>query len=338
MQLTQTKPHLTRGLWYDAWRRLLSSTSGRSGLAISGGMLLLALLVPLMLTYNPKTDRKLQDRLLPPSWQMSVAERSKRQLTHTTYLFGTDELGRDLFTRVLHGAPISLTVGLIAMLMAVMGGTLLGLVAGYSGGWIDTIAVWLMDILLALPGTLLAIAITAASSGPAALSRPLAALLTEIPGLSQLLDLQLFNALLAITIVEIPIFGRITRATVLAIRGQEYVVAAHALGVTRSRLLFHHILPNSLSPLLVQGTLSIATTILNVAALGFLGLGAQPPRPEWGTMLATARDYVGTGHWWYAAFPGLAIMLTVLGFNLLGDGLRDALDPRLQLGSSRGRG
>lgn len=319
-----------RSLWRDAWRRLLNSTSGRSGLILSLGLIILAIGVPLTVPYNAQLDRNLRDRLLPPSWQMSAAERAAHKLTPTTYLFGTDELGRDLFIRVLHGAPISLTVGLFAVLTAVIGGSLLGLVAGYAGGWVDTVAVWAMDILLALPGTLLAIAITAASNAPTSWPTRLAALAATIPGVANLFDPPLFNAMLAIAVVEIPIFGRIARATVLGIRSQEYIVAARALGVPGPRLLFRHILPNSLAPLLVQATLSIATAIISVAALGFLGLGARPPRPEWGTMLSTARDYIGTGRWWYGAFPGLAIMVTVLAFNLLGDGLRDALDPRLR--------
>jgi peptide/nickel transport system permease protein len=152
----------------------------------------------------------------------------------------------------------------------------------------------------------------------------------SLPGLNRVFDPQLFNALIAVTIVEIPIFGRIARAAVLTTRDREYVVASRALGASGARLLFRHILPNGLSPILVQATLSIATAIISVAALGFLGLGVRPPRPEWGTMLSSARDYIGDGRWWYAAFPGFAIMLTVLGFNLLGDGLRDALDPRLR--------
>ncbi len=223
-----------------------------------------------------------------------------------------------------------MTVGLFAVLVAVIVGSLLGLVAGHVGGWFDTLAVWMMDILLAFPSTLLAIAIAAASSGPASLTARMAAIAINIPVLDRLFDPQLFNALIAIAIVEIPIFGRIARATVLAIRGQEYIIAARATGISETRTLFRHILPNSLAPILVQATLSIGTAIITVAALGFLGLGGRPPRPEWGTMLSTARDYIGDGRWWYATFPGLAIMLTVLGFNLLGDGLRDALDPRLR--------
>jgi peptide/nickel transport system permease protein len=280
-----------RSLWGDAWRRLVSSTSGRIGLAVSGFLVLLAVFVPIVWPYDATRDRKLADRLKPPSAQ---------------YVFGTDELGRDLFRRVLHGARISITVGFVAVSLAVVVGSILGLVAGFVGGWFDTISIWIMDLLLAFPSTLLAIAIVA------------------------MLGPDLRNAMLAVTIVEIPIFGRIARAAVLATRRLEFVTAAQTVGVSERRILFSHVLPNSLTPMLVQATLSIATAIISIAALGFLGLGVQPPQPEWGTMLAGARDYVGQGKWWYAAFPGLAIMLTVLGFNLLGDGLRDALDPRLQ--------
>jgi len=280
-----------RSLWGDAWGRLLSSSSGRAGLAISSVLILLAILVPVVWPYDATRDRKLADRLKPPSAQ---------------YFFGTDELGRDLFRRVLHGARISITVGFFAVSLAVVVGSLLGLGAGFLGGWFDTVAVWLMDLMLAFPSTLLAIAIVA------------------------VLGTDLQNTMLAVSIVEIPIFGRIARSAVLAARGQEYVTAARTSGVSQARILFRHILPNCITPMLVQATLSVATAIISAAALGFLGLGVQPPKPEWGTMLSAARAYVGQGKWWYPTFPGLAIMLTVLGFNLLGDGMRDALDPRLR--------
>jgi peptide/nickel transport system permease protein len=319
-----------RSLWGDAWRRLIASTNGRLGLAISLVLIAIAVVVPLAQPYDPRADRNLRARLQPPSWLISAPERGEKQLTTLAHPFGTDELGRDLFVRVLHGAPISLTVGLFAVLVAVIFGSLLGLVAAYIGGWLDTVAVWLMDILLAFPSTLLAIAIISASNSPTSLSTRLGNAAAAVPILGDIVDPQLFNAMLAVAIVEIPVFGRIARATVFATRHQEYITAATALGISGPRKLFRHILPNSLAPLLVQATLSIATAIISVAALGFLGLGARPPRPEWGTMLSTARDYVGQGQWWYATFPGLAIILTVLGFNLLGDGLRDALDPRLR--------
>lgn len=293
-----------RSLWGDAWRRLMGSTTGRIGLAITIALVLVATLIPFIRPYDAATDRNLRIRLTAPAWSMSEEERTQKEFGMWDQLFGTDELGRDLFVRVLHGSRISLTVGLFAVSLAVVIGSLLGLIAGFFGGWFDTIAVWIMDIMLAFPSILLAIAIVSIRG----------------PGL--------FNTLLAVGIVQIPIFGRIVRSAVLSIREQEYITAARATGVGSMRILLRHVLPNSLSPLMVQASLSIATSIISIAALGFLGLGAQPPDPEWGTMLSGARNYVGQGKWWYSAFPGIAIMITVLGFNLLGDGLRDALDPR----------
>ncbi len=319
-----------RSLWRDAGRRLLGSTTGRIGLAISLFLILLAVLIPVVWPYDPARDRNLRARLQPPSMLMDQATRERLEFTTFSAPFGTDELGRDLFRRVLHGAPISLTVGLFATTLAIVGGSLLGLLAGYLAGWFDTVSVWVMDIMLAFPSILLAIAITTAASGPDSFSTQLFSALSRVPGLELVLDQRLFNAMLAVGIVEVPIFARIARATVISLRNQEFVTAARATGTPGSRILFRHIMPNSLAPLVVQATLSMATAIISVAALGFLGLGARPPRPEWGTMLAGARDYVIQGKWWYPAFPGLAIILTVLGFNLLGDGLRDALDPRLR--------
>lgn len=295
-----------RSLWGDAWQRLISSATGRIGIGISVLLIVLALCIPLVLPYDPATDRDLRLRLAEPSWLMTEETRLQRDLGLWDRPFGTDELGRDLFVRVLHGSRISLTVGFVAVSISVFFGSLLGLCAGFFGGWLDMIAIWMMDIMLAFPSILLAIVVVTILG----------------PGL--------FNTLLAVAIVEIPIFGRIARSTVLSIREQEYITAARATGVSSLRILFWHVLPNSISPMLVQATLSVATAIINIAALGFLGLGAQPPQPEWGTMLATGRDYVGQEKWWYTTFPGIAIMLTVLGFNLLGDGLRDALDPRLK--------
>ena len=274
-----------------AWRRLLASPVARAGLAIVVIFALMAVVTPLLHEYDAKTDSNLTARLKPPSQE---------------HLFGTDSLGRDILVRVLHAARISLGLGVSSVAVAAVVGALLGLVAGYAGGRTDLVIMFCMDILLAFPGTLLAIAIVAMIG----------------PGLR--------NSLLAISLVAIPIYARISRGAVLELREQEFVTAARGLGGGDRRVLLRHILPNSLPPLIVQTTLAIAFAILEAAALGFLGLGAQPPTPEWGAMLADSYKYFTSGSWWVFFFPGAAIMLSVLGFNLLGDGLRDALDPRLR--------
>lgn len=271
-------------------RRFFRHPTGVAGLGIILFFVLASLLAPVIRPYDAARDRNLIDRLNPPS-----AEN----------WFGTDELGRDLFTRVWYGGRISLRVGLIAVALAVVSGTLLGLVAGYLGGWLDTLAVWFIDILLAFPGILLAIAIVA-TLGPS-----------------------LTNALIAISITQIPIYMRLTRSVVLSIKESEYVQSARALGAGGVRVVLRHIFPNSLSPIIVQLTLSIGVAILDVAALGFLGLGAQPPDPEWGLMIRDGFSQFLRAPW-MSIFPGFAIFLSVVGFNLLGDAIRDVLDPRLR--------
>ena len=278
-----------RPMWQDAFLRFFRHPTGVAGLAIIVFFALASLLAPVLNPYDPARDRDLRARLNPPSAE---------------HLFGTDELGRDLFTRVWHGGRISLRVGLLAVAIAVTIGTLLGLLAGYMGGWVDTGTVWLMDIVLAFPGILLAIAIVA-TLGPS-----------------------LTNALIAISVTQIPIYTRIVRSSVLSLRESEYVQAAKALGGGGYRVVFQHILPNALSPLIVQLTLSIGVAILDVAALGFLGLGAQPPAPEWGLMIRDGFSQFLRAPW-MSIFPGIAIFLSVVGFNLLGDAVRDVLDPRL---------
>jgi peptide/nickel transport system permease protein len=274
-----------------AWRRLISSPVARAGLAIVCAFTLMAIVTPIVHNYEPKTDSDLASRLKPPT---------------RAHLLGTDSLGRDVLVRVLHGTRVSLGLGISSVAVAALLGSTLGLLAGYLGRRTDLALMLCMDILLAFPGTLLAIAIVAMIG----------------PGLR--------NSLLAISIVAIPVYARIARSAVLELRELEFVTAARALGGRGSHVVVRHILPNSLPPLIVQTTLAIAFAVLQAAALGFLGLGAQPPTPEWGAMLADSYKYFTTGAWWVFFFPGAAIMLSVLGFNLLGDGLRDALDPRLR--------
>lgn len=251
--------------------------------------MLIALLAPFIAPYGFK-EQELVNRLKAPS---------------ADHWFGTDDLGRDMFTRILYGARISLWVGFFSVIGSIVVGTFLGILAGFYGKWIDMLISRMFDILLAFPSILLAIAIVA------------------------ILGPSLQNALYAIAIVNIPTYGRLVRAKVLSLKSEEYITAARAIGMTNNRILLTHILPNSLTPIIVQGTLGIATAIIEAAALGFLGLGAQPPDPEWGKMLSDSRQFIQKAPW-TVIFPGLSIMLTVLGFNLVGDGLRDVLDPRMK--------
>jgi peptide/nickel transport system permease protein len=275
----------------EAWGRLIANPVARGGLVVVVLFTLMAVLTPLLHLYRPEVDSDLLIRLQPPTWE---------------HPFGTDTLGRDILVRVLHGARVSLGLGLGSVAVAAVAGSILGLLAGYVGRWVDLSLMFCMDILLAFPATLLAIAIVAMIG----------------PGLR--------NSLIAISLVSIPFYARIARGAVLSLKKQEFVVAAEGLGGSHLRVLFRHIFPNTLPPLMVQTTLGIAFAVLEAAALGFLGLGAQPPTPEWGAMLADSYKYFTSGAWWAFFFPGAAIMVSVLGFNLLGDGLRDALDPRMR--------
>ncbi|MCG3141195.1 MAG: putative D,D-dipeptide transport system permease protein DdpC [Anaerolineae bacterium] len=287
----QTLARPPRSLWRDAGQRLLANRLAQLGMLIVVFFLALAIFVPILFPYNPRIDSDLTAQLLPPSF---------------AHPMGTDEQGRDVMRRIAHGAQASLGVGIGAVLIAVIIGTVLGLVSGYLGHTFDLGTMFVMDILLSFPGLLLAIAIVAIIG----------------PGLR--------NSLLAISIVSIPIYARIARSSVLSLKQHEFISAAQAVGAGSGRIITRHIFPNSLSPVMVAATLGIAAAILETAALGFLGLGQQPPYPEWGAMLADSVKYLTSGAWWVVLFPGLMIMLTVLGFNLLGDGLRDALDPRLK--------
>ncbi|WP_322902972.1 nickel transporter permease [Paenibacillus campi] len=277
------------GPWRDGIRLFMRNRTAVVGLVIVLLFIVLALIAPWITRYE-YTAQVLADRLQPPS---------------AKHWFGTDDLGRDIFTRTIYGARISLWVGFLSVIGSLVIGTLLGIVAGFYGKWVDMIISRLFDVLLAFPGILLAIAIVA------------------------ILGPSLQNALYAIAIVNIPTYGRLVRARVLSLRQEEFITAARAIGVRDTRLLFRHILPNSLTPLIVQGTLGVATAIIEAAGLGFLGLGAQPPEPEWGKMLSDSRQFIQTAPW-TVIFPGVCILLTSLGFNLMGDGLRDTFDPKLK--------
>ncbi|MFD2610095.1 ABC transporter permease [Deinococcus taklimakanensis] len=312
------------------WRRFRRSGPGKVGAVIVAVFVLLALLASTIKPYDPATDRDYRLNLKPPSiaalWNKDVAETYTDPVTGQVNVwkapFGTDNLGRDIATRVLHGARISLKVGVVSTLLALLLGSLLGVLAGYFGGWLDSVLGYLGDVLLAFPSILLAIGFASifSSSSPPALIRVLdRAFALNSP--------QLVTAMLAVSLVLVPVYMRLARSVVLSVREREFVQAAGALGASQGRMIFRHVVPNSLSPLIVQGALSIATATIEVAALGFLGIGAQPPMPEWGTMISDSKDYYTTAPW-TMIFPGLAIFLSVLGFNLLGDGLRDVLDPR----------
>ncbi|HEX9127039.1 MAG TPA: ABC transporter permease [Methylomirabilota bacterium] len=277
------------GFWSDALGRIVKSRAATSGGLIVGLFVAVALLAPALAPYEPLRGR-LVDRLQPPG---------------ASHWLGTDELGRDVLSRVLYGARISLQIQIAAVGLALVLGTALGVVAGYVGRWPDMLIMRLVDIMMAFPGIFLALAIIAA------------------------LGTGLGNVILASGIFLVPQFARVVRGSVLTLKEMEFVTAARALGEGNLPIVFRYLLPNSLAPMIVQTTLRMATVLLTASGLSFLGLGVQPPSPEWGAMLSNSRAYMITAPH-VATVPGLAIMLVVLGFNLLGDGLRDSLDPRLR--------
>jgi ABC-type dipeptide/oligopeptide/nickel transport system permease subunit len=290
-------------LWRQALRAFFRQRAAVLGLVIIALLALIAIFAPLIAPYDPNQvligveDVRRRD---PPCIHLLGCPATKPQ-----HLMGIDGNVRDEFSRIVHGTRVSFTIGFLTVGFAILVGTLLGAVAGYTGGRTDDIIMRMLDVLLAFPSLLLSIAIVSVLG----------------PGL--------INAMLAIAIVSIPAYARVMRASVLAARQEDYVQAARVVGVSPLSILFGHIMPNAITPLIVQGTLGIGTAILETAALSFLGLGAQPPTAEWGAMLSAERNQVFSAPH-LVFFPGLAIMINVLGFNLLGDGLRDALDPRLR--------
>ncbi|HRQ32033.1 MAG TPA: ABC transporter permease [Anaerolineales bacterium] len=293
-------------LWSVTWKRLLRRKSAVVGIFILGLLIFIALTAHWLAPYDPTASMLdipgytgQATKRLPPCIHLLGCSQEEPQ-----HIMGLDGNIRDEFSRLLYGARLSLMVGFATVTFAIIIGTVLGALAGYLGGWVDNAIMRVMDVLLAFPSLLLAIAIV------------------------RVLGPGLINALLAIGIVSIPAYARVMRSSVLSVREMDYVSATRSLGGNAYDILFRRILPNALTPLIVQGTLGIATAILDSAALSFLGLGAQPPTPEWGAMLGSERNQVFTAPH-LVFYPGLAIMLTVLAFNLLGDGLRDALDPRL---------
>ena len=284
-------PHPLREFW-DYFRQ---NRGALIGLAIVTGLILLALLAKVIAPHSP-IEQFRDSTLVPPVWQQGGNAR---------FLLGTDPVGRDILSRLIHGTRLSLAIGLVSVSLSLCIGVVLGLLAGFYRGVIEFAIMRLMDIMLAVPTLLLAIAVVAILG----------------PGL--------MNAMYAIAIVMLPNFARLTRASVIGEMAKEYVAASRIAGARTLRLMFNCVLPNCLAPLIVQATLGFSNAVLDAAALGFLGLGAQPPTPEWGSMLASALEFIQSA-WWVLTFPGLAILIFVLAFNLMGDGLRDALDPKLK--------
>ena len=280
-----------RSQWLEVWRRLKRNKMAMAGLFILSLVVFAAVFADLIADYETVViAQNLSERLQGPSWD---------------HWLGTDEFGRDIFARMVHGTRVSLLVGVLSVAISIVVGGALGAVAGYYGGRLDNIIMRIMDIFLAVPSILLAIAIVSA------------------------LGANLMNLMLAIAVSSVPSYARVVRASVLSLRDQEFIEAARAIGASDARIIFRHIVPNSLAPVIVQGALGVAGAILSTAGLSFIGLGIQPPEPEWGAMLAGGRQYLRYA-WHVTTFPGLAIMITILALNLLGDGLRDALDPRLK--------
>jgi dipeptide transport system permease protein len=296
----------------EFWRYFRENRGAVAGLIFLGIVVFLAVFADVILAHSPYEQYR--DAILkPPFWQEGTDPR---------FILGTDGVGHDMVARLIYGARYSLFIGAAVVAIAMVVGITLGLVAGFVRGLADTAIMRVMDIILSFPSLLLALVLVAV------LGDRLYNLLADVPLIS-LIGAGLFNAMIAIAIVLLPHYVRLTRAAVMSERTKDYVTAARVTGAGPLRLMFRTILPNCMAPLIVQATLSFSNAILEVAALGFLGMGAQPPTPEWGTMLADAREFI-TRAWWVVTLPGIAILLTVLAINLIGDGLRDALDPKMK--------
>ena len=284
----------TGGLWRDAWWRLRRNPGAIAGFALVSAFVTVAIFASVIAPYDPRAQ------------DLSLLGSGCCPGPSAQHLLGVDQLGRDELSRILYGARFSLLIGVVAVSVGLTTGMVLGSIAGYFGGVVDSVVMRLMDIMLSIPGLLLAIGIVAMLG----------------PGL--------FQIMVAVGVANVPIFARLLRGSILAQREADYVLAARAVGVKRRVILVSHVLPNSMSPVIVQGTLALATAIIDVAGLGFLGLGPQDPStPEWGTMLTDVDRYLASAPY-LAIVPGIAIVLSVLGFNLIGDGLREALDPKLR--------
>lgn len=289
--MENTKKIKKKSLWAETWHRLKKSKLAMFGLYVLLALIILAILADVIYDYD--TD------VIEPNYSIVLQEPSSE------HWFGTDNLGRDVFARVIYGSRISLKVSIMSIVISLIIGGGFGAVAGYYGGRVDDILMRIMDVFLAIPNMLMAIAVVA-SLGPS-----------------------MFNLMLAIAISNIPRFARIVRASILGVKDEEFVEAARACGATNTRIIIREVLPNCMAPIIVQGSIAIASSILIIASLSFVGLGVTPPTPEWGSMLSEGRTYIRDSNY-LTIFPGLAIAITSLSINLLGDGLRDALDPKLK--------
>lgn len=286
---------MRRQMLKEFWFYFSENRGAVIGLCIFIALVLIAIFADFIAPHSPFEQYR-DAILVPPSWMEGG---------RSTFLLGTDPVGRDILSRLIYGSQYSLFIGVFVTTLSLSSGIIIGLIAGYFRGWVDTMIMRIMDIILAFPSLLLALVLVAILG----------------PGLT--------NGMIAIALVLQPHFVRLTRAAVMTEATRDYVTASRLAGASKLRLMFKVILPNCMAPLIVQATLSFSNAILDAAALGFLGMGAQPPAPEWGTMLAEAREFILRA-WWVVTFPGLAILVTVLAINLMGDGLRDALDPKLK--------